>query len=378
MIEVTKEYKDNIYALTKDRKMTARIRFTMDGVTTNYGETYIVDINILEEMDTLSTSIPSNEVKITLDNTGGEFSFLTLSNIQEIIAKRPKIEVEIGLELDDLTVEYIPMGTYYLIEWKNSIGAMTITLIGRDSFDMLSQISYNRNVTSNLYDLAVDILTEAGITEYKIDSSLLDISTTGFPDRIDSRKALQHIGVASLSAVYQDRYGKIVIEPFKGLGQSNNFLTFCGQPLLYTSATTYPRVDKGFDMKNISYENIYKEPEIKLDKSIYEVVVLVYPEKTEHVYINTSIKGKNGSSFKVDNPLINTEERARKVAERIIRESNINAIYKTIWRQNPILECGDMILVQDNFDAKKQTRITRNEFEFRGYLRGNTESRGGI
>lgn len=375
MLEASRKFKDNIYALI--RETTARIKFTMDGVTKEYDENYIIGIDILEEMDTLSTTIPSNEARITLDNTDGEFNFLNLRNIHQILAKRPKIEIEIGLELGD-TIEFVPMGTYYLIEWKNSIGAMTIELIARDNFDMLSQISYNSSINTNLYDLAVDILENAGITEYKIDESLKNIPTNGFPERLDSRTALQHIGVASKSAVYQDRYGKIMIKPFRILGQSDNFITYCGQQLMYTSPATYSRVDEGYDMKNISFDNLFKEPEIKLDKSIYEVVVVVYPEKTEEVFINTSIDGKNGTSFKIDNPLIQNVERAEEVAHWIIKESNINAIYKTQWRQNPILECGDMILVQDSFDAKKQTRIVRNEFEFRGYLRGYTESRGGI
>jgi hypothetical protein len=232
---------------------------------------------------------------------------------------------------------------------------------------------------NNLYDLAVDILQKAGIVSYSIDNSLKNIPTNGFSERLDSRTALQHIGIASRSAVFQDRYGKVVIKPFTALDASSNYLTYCGQPLSYFG-TVYPLVTNGFGMKTIDYDNVFEEPEVSLDKSIYEVVVNVY-EATgtrEIVRINTSINGKNGASFKIDNPLINTEELAVKVADWIIKESNYNAIYKTVWRQNPILECADVVLVEDSFDAKKQTRIYRQEFQYEGYLNGVTESRGGI
>jgi len=59
-------------------------------------------------------------------------------------------------------------------------------------------------------------------------------------------------------------------------------------------------------------------------------------------------------------------------------ELNYNANYSVSWRQNPILECADLILVEDSFGAEKQTRIVRNQFDYEGYLSGITESRGGV
>jgi hypothetical protein len=42
------------------------------------------------------------------------------------------------------------------------------------------------------------------------------------------------------------------------------------------------------------------------------------------------------------------------------------------------LECGDIVLIEDSFDMKKQSRITKQEFYFAGYLSGKTESKGGV
>jgi hypothetical protein len=382
MLEVSKNFKDAVYAPI--RKFAARMTFTLLGVPFVYDDKYIISINLLEEMSVLNNTMPSNEIKITLDNTNHDFDFLNLQNMQAIIASRPKIAIEFGIVYENGTIEWVPMGIYYLIEWKNETAAMSISLIGRDNLDMLSQISYNNLASNTLYNLAVDIFTKAGITIYSIDDSLKTISGK-FIDRLDSRSALQHIGVASKSAVYQDRNGAMVIKPFKVLDQSNNYLSFAGTQRsalggLYTGATSYPAVLSGFDMKIINYDNIFQEPEVSLDKSIYEVVINIYEAAgtREVVYINNSIAGKNGASFKIDNPLINNEAQAADIAAWIIAESNWNAVYKTIWRQNPILECADIILVEDSFNAKKQTRIVKQEFEYIGYLRGNTESRGGI
>lgn len=387
MLPVSKNFKDAVYAPI--RKITARIHFTLYGDKTTYDDTVIMNLNILEEMNIYDT-VPANEIKVTLDNSSGVFNFLKLQNMQEIIGSRPKIEVEFGLVFEEepfvtfyqtleQSIEWVPMGTYYLSEWKNEKATMSVSLIARDNFDMLSEISYENSTGGSLHNVAVDILEKAGITNYVISDSLKNISTSGFPERLDSRAALQHIGIAARSAVLQDRHGKIIIKPFAVLDASSNYLNHAGQNNMYFG-TVYPAVTNGFGMKIIDYDNVYEEPEITLDKSIYEVVVNVY-EPTgarEVVFRNSSINGKSGSSFKIENPLINTESLAEDVAEWIIKESNYNAIYKTVWRQNPILECADVVLVEDSFQAKKQTRIYRQEFEFAGYLSGVTESRGGV
>jgi hypothetical protein len=136
--------------------------------------------------------------------------------------------------------------------------------------------------------------------------------------------------------------------------------------------------DEGYDMKNITFDNIYNEPQIKLDKLLYSLVMVVNngEEKQEVTFYNEGIK--EGSSFKVDNPLINSIEHAEDVAKWIIEEYNLRAVYSINWRQNPCLECGDIVLVEDSYDAKKLSRITKQEFEYAGYLGGKTETKGGV
>jgi hypothetical protein len=377
MLEVSQSFKDAVYAPV--RQFESSIDFTLLGTTTTYDDDTIMKMNILEEMSTLNETIPSNELQVTLDNSDGAFNMLNLQNMQTIIASRPKIVVEFGLVLSGTVTEWVSMGTYYLSEWKNEIGSRTITLTCNDVFNMLDSISYDNTTSNTLYNLAVDILTKAGITSYSIDDSL-KLITSNFTERLDSRSALQHIAIASGSSLYQNRAGVVVIKPFESLDASSNYLTYVGQSGLYAGASTYPLITTGAGMKYIDFDNMYEIPEITLDKSIYQVVINVRTGSTSHenVYTNTSIAGTNGASFTIDNPLINTDSQANKVAEWFIRESNNNAIYKANWRQNPILECADIVLMEDSFDAKKQTRIYRQEFTYEGYLIGNTESRGGI
>ena len=52
--------------------------------------------------------------------------------------------------------------------------------------------------------------------------------------------------------------------------------------------------------------------------------------------------------------------------------------YEASWRQNPALEPGDIILIEDTFGNTKKARITKNEFNYIGYLEGMTNAKGGV
>jgi len=369
MITVSDSYKKAVYAPI--RTAYARVFMTMDGATTLYDREKIISIHIVEEMSVVSETVPSNELRLVMDNTEGDFSFLTLADSDKIVSKRIKFDVEFGIELPDQSVEWIPMGTYYLVEWQNQTGSLTVSMTARDNFDMLSQTKYTVPDTSEtLYDLAVDILENAGITNYNIDTSLSDLSGM-FTEDLDSRQALQMIAIAAKSVVWQDRYGIIQIKPLDKIGISTEWFTYCGGafPLMYSSQSAFMLINDGYDIKNITYLNMYTEPKVKIEKQVMDVTI------NGTKYVNPDVS--NGKSLMLDNPLISPEREAE-IAEWIFAESNKAYFYDCTWRQNPAIECGDVILAQDSFNSKKQTIVSKQEFEYAGYLRGKTESKGGL
>ncbi|WEG14010.1 hypothetical protein PU629_06475 [Pullulanibacillus sp. KACC 23026] len=378
MINVSNDYKTNVYAPI--REFVAKITFMLNGESTEYDDEWITYLDIVEEMDTLSDTLPSNQLTVTLDNTTGEFNFLNLANMQRIIASRPTIQVEMGLVISDTDTEWLPMGLFYLTDWKSDTGAMTVTLTANDNLLMLDNISFPATTVTNLYDLAVAIFQNAGITNYSIDSSLKKISCAGTTVAYNSRNLLQNIGIAAQCAVYQDRNGIMTIKPYETLEESNMYSTYPGLSGLYASSNTYSRVNNGDGMKYLSLDNMYEIPEITLEKSIYQLVVNIYTgtSYTSKTYINSATDGQNGISFTIDNPLITSTSLADKVASWYLNESNYNAVCKVDWRQNPCLECADVVLAEDGMGSEKQTRIYKQEFTYQGYLTGNTESRGGI
>jgi hypothetical protein len=414
MLDSSKDYQSAIYA--PSRRIDARITFTQGGTSNVYDDNYITQVTLVEEMSTLNDSIPSDELQVTLDNTGGLFDFLNFSNMNQVIAQRPSIQLEFGLEIPiaqgslssiqnlswneistswdnvtSTTTEWIVIGTYYLDAWKNDVGAVTVTLIAHDNFTMLDNISYGSvgyMANKTLYDIAVDVFSVAGITDYNIDTSLQNYTTTtGFKEAVTARVALQHIGIAGMAAVYQDRNGVMQIKPFSSIDSGGNYSTYPGTGI-YSGfdpydTSLYSQINDGNGMRRLDINNMWTVPEISLDKSIYQVSVNVYSSNdvsSPRITNNTSIAGQNGESFTIDNPLINTSDRADKVANWFIQESNFNVVYKSNWRGNPILENGDICIISNGIDLtySKNARLYKTEWQYAGYLSCQTEARGGL
>ncbi len=381
MIHGLDNYGKIVITIKKWAKPYRRARITeVDfGVIKEYQNDKLIKLNILEEMNIVGDNLPANELKFTVDNSSREFNILNPEGFYRFFKEWQEVLASIGIEVAEDEFEYLPFKKYYLTDWQSDEGALTTTFTARNIFEKLEQEEYEYAGvgTISLYDLAEDVLITAGLEEYQIDPALSEIITQGFIEKITARKALQYIGIAGKAAVYQDRQGVLQIKQFRTLDEVTTYLVYCGAPDIYCG-TASPAVDYGYDMKNISFDNVYREPQIKLDKLLKTLVMVTYDNEVTQELSFSNLGVKEGVTFKLDNPLINTEAHAEEVAAWIIAESNLRALYQVNWRQNPCLECGDIVLVEDSFDAKKQSRIIKQEFEYQGYLSGKTETKGGI
>lgn len=348
------------------------------GVVREYTGEKLISLKILEEMDLLASTVPSNEMQFVLDNSDQFFNILNPDGVYRFLKPNQEMTAEIGLLIGEQKYEWIPMGKYFLTDWTVEEGAMTSTFIGRDLFTKIDLMEYTTLLqNTNLYDLAVDIFTEAEIERYEIDDSLRDIATNGFQEKIKTREALQMIAIAGRSIVRQGRDGAIIIEQFEELAYESGYITWTGQE--FAGPATIPTVNIDYTFQSIDFENAFEIPKITLAKQVNNLVFTIYPTGTasyEVKFINSAVD--EGIGYQINNPLINSETVAAEISEWMFREYNFIADYRANWRQNPALECGNIILIEDNFDTKRKGRITKQEYNFAGYLDGITEAKGGI
>ena len=268
-----------------------------------------------------------------------------------------------------------------MTEWKSDLGALTTTFTARDLINTLeTKPDYKNEIANpNLYDLTVDLFTATGITKYDIDPKLRDMASRGFLEPINPRVALQHIAIASQCTAYQARDGTMMVKHFEPIRTSTGFMVFAGPDEF--AGVTIPEVLVDYGYQAIDFDNLFQEPEIVLESEVKSLAFDVHHTdiyKTEEVIENPDPSASKGVSYKYENPLIMTPLQAQQVANWMFLETNFDAKYTAVWRQNPAFEVGEAVAIEDIYGEKKKVRITKQEFNFAGYLDGVTEGKGGV
>lgn len=346
-------YRQIIITFTKTNNPYRRLRVAevSFGIIEEYTGSELIDLNVLEEVDTVSEQATANEVVFTIDNQDKRFNILNPTGIYPFLQRRQKLIPYIGLVKVDLSEEYVKMGVYYLSEWKSNEGALTATFTGRDILDLLAQdeIAETSYVAKTLHFIATDILTTAGLTteDYTLDIALLSITVTATLPQSTYREALQLVAIAGQCVLYSDRLGKIQMKRLSGV-------------------STYETID---------FDNTYQSPSITLDKLVNTIIVVV--GAGEYTYTDPA-KPTNEEVFaiKIDNPLIDNNTLALAVATWVLVEKKKRFLYEINWRGNPALESSDILTVEDDFSEDKEMIITKNDYSFAGYFACKTYGKG--
>lgn len=328
----------------------ARIAEIDFGIIKQYSDSEIINMNILEELDTTSNTTTANEIKFTLDNQSKDFNILNPAGIYPYLQRKQKIKPYLGVVVTDSLTEYLKMGVFYLNEWKSDEGTLTATFTARDLIDVVSDDDFPETsyTDKTLKYILEDILADAGITEYSIDTALDAIIVTGTVAKSKHREAIQVVALAGMAVAYCDRDGILQVKQL----------------------TTPAPVD------TIDYNNVYSPPQIILDKLINTINVK-YGALTYALIDPDKPTNEQTLAVTVDNPLIGTLSHAQDVANWLLVEYKKRFIYEINWRMDPSLEPSDIVTIEDDFSEDKTARITRNEFQYNGALSGKTNGRGG-
>lgn len=331
----------------------AKVTEVSFGVVRVYGDDNLFRVNLLEEIDPISAQVPANELKFVVDNSNREFNILNPQGSYKFLQERQAAVVELGVEIRPDFYEWVNMGLYFLSDWKSDEGSLTTTFTARNRLDFLPSVEVENTSPSNtnLHTLAMSLITEIGLEKYRLDPALASMSTLSVYKKQTYRELFQNIAVAGMCAMFVDR---------------DDFLNIV-------------RLVDESPVDTIYMDNMYSEPQINLDTLVSRVEVNYYSDAdtVAGTYVETGpVTG--GATLKVENTLINTEQHAKAVAEWILTESNKRALYEVNWRQNPALEPGDVVTVENAYGVNRSSRIIAQEYEYDGALRGKTKSKGAI
>ena len=195
-----------------------RIRSIEFGLGLSFENEQIVSTQRHNAISHISDSLPLKQFDFTLINLSRKFSQDNPWSFAAYVQQGQEVDFEYGRDVVDkegnVSVYRIPGGKTYIKTWSSTDLEAKFSTVG---FIDLHDDDYYKGTldtggTRSAYDVAVDVLTDAGIDDYRIDSYLKTIIMQN-PLPISTHKAaLQTIANATRSVLYEDRYGKIVIE----------------------------------------------------------------------------------------------------------------------------------------------------------------------
>ena len=130
--------------------MTKVIEFFSSVQVTYEGKDLFL-IHLLEEREVEGATLPvgnisANEVDIQLNNVDRVFDpGNTQSSLSGLVKVNRKIRPYLGVELDDGTVEWLPMGVFWSGDWRAPEDDIIAETSGRDRLELLRKSTYSKS-----------------------------------------------------------------------------------------------------------------------------------------------------------------------------------------------------------------------------------------
>lgn len=168
-------------------------------------------------VSSISETIPSTDMSITVDNQNLYYSPDNPESTLAYFEQGQEMRVAFGYDVMGIgVIEWLPEQVAYIKSWSATDTEAKFN--ATDRFDYMTEKYYRGMYRENgisLYDLAVDVLKDAGITderEYFVDPYLKKVIVYNPMPIVKHSEALQIITNAGRCVLYEDRNGRIHIQ----------------------------------------------------------------------------------------------------------------------------------------------------------------------
>ena len=192
-----------------------RIHQLTMGIGIYFDNRKILSATKKEHISPIMEELPTLDFDMTIENKDRAYDVENEESTVNFLETGQEVKVLYGQELDNGTVEWLPGATVYLREWSADDEEMSFA--ATDRFESMDGTYYKGEYRSegiSLYDLAVDVLKDAGVDSrtYWLDNYLKDVSVCNPMPVVSHKEALQLIANAGRCILYQDRNGNIFMK----------------------------------------------------------------------------------------------------------------------------------------------------------------------
>jgi hypothetical protein len=173
----------------------------------------IISVSHTISVDPISTSLPYEKLAIKVSNFDKDYNPDNPQGTWVYFANGQPLSVLYGVKIGDRT-EWMEAGQLLLSD-APTVDSNSANFEAVDLLSTLTNIYYKglwRADGISLYDLAVDVLADAGVTNYSLSESLKGIKTMSPLPMIPHRECLQIIANAGECVLYTNTKGTIILE----------------------------------------------------------------------------------------------------------------------------------------------------------------------
>ena len=392
----------------KRRLRIARLLF---GYEKKFEMKDIISVNHTLSIDPISSSLPYEKLTLSVNNLSKDYNPDNPQGTWVYFTNGQPLTIGYGVRIGDRT-EWVEAGTLLLSD-APTVSGNSATFEAVDIISTLTDV-YNKGVWSNrgitLYNLAVDVLSDAGITNYILSDSLRSITTMSPLPIVPHRECLQMIANAGECVLYTNPQGTVVIEKqvqnetpldyhidfakvfekpivkkteklksvdvtTHSLRVSSEKSELCKHTGLNISGTQ--EIQVMYDMANnveatvvggrlLSATYYARTAFLKIDAdSTVDVVVNGYKIVDDTSVVSTKVS-ELGEACPLDNPIITDADRAKSVGEWVAAYLVSRNTYEMNFRQDFALDINDVVYLRSDFEDNIPARITKLQFKLPG------------
>lgn len=183
------------------------------GITNTFTNKEIKNYSEKEYISPICETVPSKDVNLTVFNYDLYYSPDNPDSAIAYMEVGQEIRVSFGYDVDgNGNIEWLPEKLSYLKEWSANESEAQFT--STDIFDHMAGTYYKgtfREKGVSLYELAEDVFSDAGITNYLIDNYLKKVIVHNPIPVVSHASALQIIANAGRSVIFEGEKGTIII-----------------------------------------------------------------------------------------------------------------------------------------------------------------------
>lgn len=315
-----------------------RISRVMVGLYETWDTTVIRDVDIYTESTFSGLAIPYSSCSITVDNVDKRFDPYAPNSIFKSIEERQSIPVELGMRLEDGSIEWLPGGTYYQKSGGWKLNDLTVQW---DLLDMIGMLVNRRFVVPGSLPTTLGGWVQALVSSMGVN----------FADRyiVDS-----DVSGMALTATREAVEGK-----------------FCGELLRYMcmATNTWPRQDmktgelrvgklERIEGNKVTLDNMPEYATMEANDDIADITFTLDEGEVTFPGTNTD----SDTSLSVNNPFVHTADDARKAVISCLFEYG-GKHFTVRSRGNPSSETGDLMSIATQFGTDIAARLYKQQLK---------------